>query len=204
MTSTVYTIGHSTHASERFLGLLTGAGVTAIADVRSAPYSRHTPQFNRDTLSQSLAACAIQYVFLGRELGARSGDPSCYENGRVQYGRLAATELFRAGLDRVVQGSHRFRVALMCAEKEPIECHRTVLVAQALAQRGVPIEHILADGSIEQHDATMDRLLDVVGLPRRHLFRSREDLVAEGLILQESRIAYVDEKLAAEAGGDVP
>jgi uncharacterized protein (DUF488 family) len=197
----VYTIGHSTHTIEAFLELLLKHGVTALADVRSAPFSRFNPQFNKNTLQGTLAAQRIKYVFLGRELGARSDDPACYENGRVQYARLARAASFQAGLDRVVQGASEYRVALMCAEKEPLECHRTLLVARALAKQGVEIAHILADGSLEPHDVAMTRLLDVVGLSRQDLFSSREQLIEEAMARQEQRIAYVDEKLAAEARG---
>ncbi len=197
----VLTVGHSTHSSEAFMELLRQHGVTALADVRSAPYSRFNPQFNKDALEHSLKSHGINYVFLGRELGARSDDPSCYENGRVQYVRLARTELFRSGLERVMNGSRKHRIALMCAEKEPLECHRTLLVARALAERGVAVDHILADGRLESHEATLARLLDLVGLPHEDLFRARDQLVAEALARQEERVAYVDEKLAAEAAG---
>lgn len=197
----IYTIGHSTHTSEAFLELLRKHNVTAVADVRSAPFSRFNPQFNKDALQGTLGEHGIKYVFLGRELGARSDDPACYENGRVQYARLARAASFQDGLDRVVQGASEFRVALMCAEKEPLECHRTLLVARALAEQGVEIAHILADGSFEPHESAMTRLLDVVGLPAQDLFSSRERLIEEAMARQERRIAYVDEKLAAEARG---
>ncbi len=199
--SLVYTIGHSTHTIEAFLELLQKHNVTAVADVRSAPFSRFNPQFNKDTLQGALATHGIKYVFLGRELGARSDDPACYENGRVQYARLARVVSFRAGLDRVVQGATEYRVALMCAEKDPLECHRTLLVAKALAEQGVEIAHILADGNLEPHESAMTRLLGVVGLPAQDLFSSREQLLEEAMARQEQRIAYVDEKLAAEARG---
>jgi len=200
----VLTIGHSTHSLEAFLALLRRHGVTALVDVRSAPYSRLNPHFNRESLEQSLKAHGITYVFLGPALGARSHDPSCYENGRVQYARLARTELFRSGLERVVHGANEYRVALMCAEKEPLECHRTLLVARTLAERGVVVGHILPDGGLESHEATMERLLDVVGLPHRDLFRSRDELIAEALVRQEERVAYVDKTLEADATRETP
>lgn len=207
MTSTkpvVLTVGHSTHSLDAFVALLKQHVVTALADVRSSPYSRFNPQFNREVLAQSLIACGIRYVFLGRELGARSSDRSCYDKGRVQYARLAHTELFRSGIDRVVRGASEYRIALMCAEKEPLECHRTLLVARALEELGVTVEHILADGRLESHDVAMERLLDVLGLPHEDLFRSRDELMAEALELQEARVAYVDEQLAAEAASETP
>lgn len=199
---TVYTIGHSTQSAEAFVNLLKQHGVSAVADVRSAPFSRFNPQFNRDALERELKAVGIQYVFLGRELGARSDDPSCYQNGRVQYGRLAKTALFHSGLERVMRGAREHRIALMCAEKEPLECHRTLLVARALDDLGIAVAHILADGTLETHRDAMERLLDVVGLPREDLFRSREELIAQALARQEEKVAYVDAKLATEEPGD--
>ena len=200
----VFTIGHSTHSLEAFLALLQKHGVTAIADVRSAPFSRFNPQFNNDALERSLKAAGIKYVFLGRELGARSDDPSCYENGRVQYGRLARTELFRSGIDRVMRGAHEHSIALMCAEKEPLECHRTLLVARALDEHGIAVAHILSDGRLEAHQDVIERLLDLTGVPHDDLFRSRQELIAQALARQEIRVAYVDENLAAEASGEAP
>lgn len=193
----VFTIGHSTHSAEAFLALLRQHGIEALADVRSSPFSRFNPQFNRESLEQSLKAAGIRYVFLGKELGARSDDRSCYINGRVQYGRLAQTALFQSGLDRVLQGAAKYRVALMCAEKEPLECHRTLLVAKALAERGQPVLHIHADGHLETHEAAMERLLDLTGLPREDFFRSKAELMAEALERQEKQVAYVDEEQAA-------
>lgn len=199
----VFTIGHSTHTIERFVDLLRQHGVTAVADVRSSPYSRFNPQFNRETLEKALKEQGIAYVFLGRELGARSEDPSCYEKGRVQYDRLAGTDLFRDGLERVLKGAQSYRIALMCAEKEPLECHRTLLVSRSLASRGVSIAHILANGLVETHSVAMNRLIGVVGLPKTDLFRSNDQMIEAACALQEERIAYTDqdmEKPAAEAG----
>lgn len=203
-THPVLTIGHSTHPLETFVALLQQHGVTALADVRSVPFSRFNPQFNRKALEKSLKTYGIRYVFLGRELGGRSDDPSCYDNGRVQYMRLARTDLFCSGIERVIRGANDYRVALMCAEKEPLECHRTLLVARALTERGVVVEHILPDGRLESHEATMERLLDVVGLPHQDLFFTRDELIAEALTRQEKRVAYVDEKLPIEAPREMP
>ncbi len=204
LTQPVLTVGHSTHSIEVFLALLSRHGVTALADVRSTPYSRTNPQFNRETLEIRLKADGIKYVFLGAELGARSNDLTCYENGRIQYARLARTDLFRSGIDRVIRGANEYRIALMCAEKEPLDCHRTILVARALAELGIAVQHILADGRLESHDATMERLLQVVGLRDHDLFRSRDELMAEALDRQEQRVAYVNERLVADAGKDSP
>ena len=194
----VFTIGHSTHSLETFMTLLRQHQVTALADVRSTPFSRFNPQFNRDTLERELKSHDVQYVFLGRELGARSDDPSCYENGRVQYVRLAQRPSFHQGIARLKAGARDHRIAVMCAEREPLECHRTLLVARALDAEGIEVEHILPDGSLERHSDAMERLLDIVGLPHEDLFRSKVELLEEALARQEGRVAYKDESLASD------
>ena len=162
--TTVLTIGHSTHSAAAFIDLLQRHGVAALADVRAAPYSRFTPHFNRETLAGSLDARGIEYVFLGRELGGRSDNPAYYDDGRVSYERLGGTRSFQKGLDCVAQGTTGHRIALMCAEREPLECHRCLLVAPALEARGVPVAHIRSDGRLEPHGDAMVRLLAVHGL----------------------------------------
>lgn len=196
-TPAVLTIGHSTLPIGAFLDLLNRHGVTAVADVRSSPFSRFNPQFNRESLARSLKEVGIAYVFLGDALGARAEDPSCYVEGRVQYDRLARRPVFREAIARVMKGAADHRIALMCAEKEPLDCHRTLLVARALDADGVPVAHILADGSLEPHAQTMDRLIDVAGLSRDDLFRTPDEVAAEALRLQQQRVAYVDAELAA-------
>ena len=194
----LFTIGHSRHPVDVFIELLKRHGVTAVADVRSAPFSKFNPQFNKEALARDLAAQGIRYVFLGRELGARSADRSLYQGGRVRYDRLAETTLFKEGITRVMQGAAEHRVALMCAEKEPLDCHRTLLVSRVLQEQGVEVSHILHDGRLETHSEAMNRLLDMCGIPRNDLFRSHADLLAEALAQQEAKVAYVDPSLAAE------
>jgi uncharacterized protein (DUF488 family) len=196
----ILTIGHSNHLIEAFTNLLQDHGVTAIADIRSVPFSRHLPQFNKDSLAAALKAKGIAYVFLGKELGGRTDDRSCYEKGRVSYRRVAETKTFRQGLERLRSGASTHRVALMCAEKEPLDCHRTLLVARALADAGVPVRHIHADGHLETQDQAMDRLIAMAKLSAEDLFRSRAESIELATARQEARIAYTDEKLAAEAG----
>lgn len=193
--SEILTVGHSTHTVERFLELLTMNNVTTVADVRSVPASRFTPQFNRDALKRSLAGVGIKYVFLGRELGARSDDPSCYVNGQVQYERLARSAPFGQGIERVLTGAAKERIALTCAEKEPLECHRTVLISRVLEGRGASVAHIHGDGRREHHGAAMQRLLSGFGINQESLFDTREELLAQALARQERRIAYVDKEL---------
>jgi uncharacterized protein (DUF488 family) len=136
MPSFVYTIGHSNHRIEKFIELLSAHNVTAIADVRSHPYSRFNPQFNREKLRTALRTAGAAYAFQGRKLGARSEDPNCYVNGKVQYDLLARTPLFKEGLARLVLGADSHRIALMCAEKDPLTCHRAILVCRHLVLKG--------------------------------------------------------------------
>lgn len=187
----ILTIGHSNHTLERFLALLTKHRVTTVADVRSAPYSRFRPHFNRNALAAALAEKGICYAFLGRELGGRPADPDCYEDGRVDYVRVARTSGFRDGIARVIERAARDRTALMCAEKEPLDCHRTLLVARALDDAGVAVAHILADGDLEPHARTMDRLLAAFGLnPNGDLLQPREEVVAHAITLQARRKSF--------------
>ncbi len=195
----VYTIGHSNHSPEAFLALLRKHAVDEVVDVRSSPASRYYPQFNHGVLSDALERAGIDYVFLGGELGGRPADRSCYdEEGRVSYARLADTDLFDDGIGRVVRAADERRVVVMCSEKDPQDCHRALLIAVALEGHGVVVEHILADGSIEKHDETVNRLLDRFKLPRSgDMFRSRDEVVVEALARQASKVAFVDDRLAA-------
>lgn len=190
MPDPVYTLGHSNHPIERFLELLRQHGITAVGDVRSAPYSAWNPQFDREALKASLKARGIEYVFLGKELGARSDDPTCYLYGKVQYDRLARTALFQEGLKRVQQGSTSFRLALMCAEKEPLECHRTILVSRQLVALGMEVIHIHADGHLEPHAEAISRLARTLHLREQDMFRSAEALLDDIYRAQQERIAY--------------
>ena len=149
----LFTVGHSTHNIETFLSLLTINGVTAIADVRSSPYSRFSPQFTREALKQSLRLANVAYTFLGKELGARSDNPACYRGGKVQYDLLAQQPAFADGIARVNEGMARYTIALMCAEKDPIECHRALLVAAC----GVPAAvHEVAAGLLRHAVVRLD------------------------------------------------
>lgn len=188
MQAAAFTIGHSNHTQEYFAELLRRHGMNVVCDVRSQPYSRINPQFNREDLRESLRAHGIRYIFLGSELGARSELPSCYVNGRVQYDRLAKTARFCSGIDRVLNGASSHRLALMCAEKEPLECHRAILVSRRLVERGLEIQHIHADGHLESHASAISRLIQKLGIPE--MFLSFEEVCAEAYRLQSEAIAY--------------
>ena len=192
MADTLYTIGHSTHTAQRVIDLLQLHNVTAVADVRSRPYSRINPQFNRESFSEKLKAVGIRYAFLGRELGARPQDSCCYSEGKVQYDLLARTDFFKAGLKRVSQGMTTHRVALMCAEKDPLTCHRAILVCRHLVSRGVDVNHILEEGRLETHEQALSRLLIEHRLAGCDLFKSPEEIIEEAYFERGKQIAYAE------------
>ena len=190
MRNAIFTVGHSTHAQMHLLALLERHAVTAVSDVRSRPYSRMNAQFNREELSPLLKAHGISYVFLGRELGARSEDPACYDGSKVDYGRLMGTTLYQSGIERILTGALTHRIALLCAEKEPLDCHRTILVGRSLAAAGAEVQHIHPDGHLESQGEAVQRLMLQFGIQEANLFLSRADLEAKAYEKQEARIAY--------------
>lgn len=187
----IFTIGHSNHPLDVFLRLLRSHGIEVVADVRSVPHSRFSPHFSRGPLAAAVAAAQLDYSYLGRELGGRPTDPACYENGRIRYARQARSGAFRAGVAALLATARRRRVAVMCAEKEPLRCHRTLLVAPALEASGADVTHILADGGAEPHAQTMDRLLANLGFsPDGDLLQSRQALIRRALRLQEDGVGF--------------
>ncbi|MFD5629648.1 DUF488 family protein [Streptomyces sp. NPDC127072] len=193
--NTVFTVGHSTHSISGFLSLLQKHAITAVADVRSMPVSRFSPQFNRYAVERSLFEVDIKYVFLGKQLGARTEDLACYVDGRVRYDLLARTSDFGSGIKRLRNGSQSERIAVMCTEQEPLDCHRCVLVARVLDEYGITVKHIHGDGHVEDHASTMRRLMVNFGLDQEDLFRTSVERLQEALERQEQRIAYVNEEL---------
>jgi uncharacterized protein (DUF488 family) len=190
MPGRLFTIGHSNHTFEHFAGLLLQNGVTAVADVRSAPHSTYNPQFNREALAASLSEAGIAYVFLGEELGARRLEPECYRGDRVDFAYTSRSPLFERGLKRVVEGLKAYDVALMCAEKEPLECHRSALISRYGERHLGRPGHLREDGSIESQDQLETRLLHMAGQPERDLFRSHEERLDEAYAWLEARVAY--------------
>lgn len=190
----LFTIGHSIHSVERFADLLKTHGVTALCDVRSSPYSRFTPQFNRESLKDELARHRIIYLYLGAELGPRSSDPTCYENGKVQYNRLAGKDLFQQGLGRLRKGMTTHRIALMCAEKDPLTCHRMLLICRNLRGDDIVIRHILEDGSLEDNRDTERRLMKQLKIDPADLFSTEADQIQRAYDLQGEKVAYTLEE----------
>lgn len=192
----VFTIGHSTHSYETFLSLLRTAEVTAIADVRSSPYSRHFPQFNRETLQDDLRLDGIAYVFLGDQLGGRPQGKKFYSAGVADYEKMAKDERFCEGLERVVDGAKKYRIALLCSEGNPLDCHRCLLVGRELVKRNLCVCHILPDGRIESQAEIDDKLFADASRDHDDLFLSREEVLAMAYRDRGRKVAY------AEPGSD--
>lgn len=195
---TIFTIGHSTHSMMEFLALLNRHRITAVADVRSQPYGR-LDYFHRENLAASLKAAGIEYVFLGQQLGARREESECYEDGVALYERISKLPAFQEGLVRLRRGAEKYKLAIMCAEKEPLTCHRGILISRCLKDCGMEIEHILADGTLEDHAAAEKRLVRELDI-RRTLFEpdlTESDLIERAYGERAREIAYHEE--AAES-----
>jgi uncharacterized protein (DUF488 family) len=190
---TIYTIGHSAHPIADFLKLLKTHEINAIADVRSSPYSKFIPQYNRELLRKSLADAGVDYVFLGEELGARRSESECYLEGQVIYDLIAKTSAFQEGIERVTLGARKMRIAMMCAEKDPLTCHRAILVSRHIKSKVGQILHILEDGSIETHTSAEERLLRECKLQESDLFKTPEQLIDDAYTKRGAKIAYVEE-----------
>ncbi len=190
--SQMYTIGYSPHTLEGFVDLLRRFRVTALADVRSKPYSAYRPEFNHKNLKKILPEQGIDHIFLGRELGARYEDHSVYVQGRADYELIIRHELFKQGVQRLQQEAKQHTLVLMCAEKEPLQCHRTILISRHLKNE-VQIQHILADATVESHQDTEQRLLALYDLNRPELpglEHSRQARLDTAYLKQGRKIAW--------------
>ena len=152
--SRILTIGHSNHPVERLVALLQQHGVQVLVDVRSQPYSRFAHQFNRENLEPVVTNAGLQYLFMGEELGGRQlGKIADHQERLAAYDRIAALPAFQRGIERVLTGAQEYRIALLCAEEDPTECHRRVWVTRALRERGAEVEHLRGDGHVDPEDA---------------------------------------------------
>lgn len=196
---TLFTIGHSTHSVEYFIGLLKKHDITAVCDVRSQPYSQFNPQFNRESLKEELRKNDIGYVFLGKELGARSENQNCYIDGKVQYNYLVDEPSFKQGIKRICRGMKQYSIALMCAEKDPITCHRMILVCREMRSIVGQINHILENGEIETNSDSEIRLMNTLKIVP-DMFKSKSECIEDAYDLQGQRVAYVEKEKQATTG----
>jgi len=148
--TTVFTIGHSRHAPGHFTWLLHTHTIARLVDVRSHPVSKWAPHFDKISLTQLLETQHLDYVYLGRQLGGRPEDRSFYrEDGSVDYALRAAAPDFVAGIAQLVEFARDRRTVILCAEEDPLHCHRRRLVAPALRRAGFTIMHIRGEARLE-------------------------------------------------------
>ena len=191
-TNLIHTIGHSNLSAESLVGMLKQRGITQVIDVRSTPYSRYVPQFNQNNIRLTLERNSTNYTHMGDALGGRPQDDRLYNrDGRANYELMAQEKTFQDGVRQVEQMAENSHVALMCTEADPLRCHRTLLVSQELASRGMNIIHLMRDDQQESHEETMEKLLALWKLlPDKDAGMTRRQLIEEAVRNQAAKVAY--------------
>lgn len=189
MSTDIFTIGHSSLEYESFLALLRGAEINAIADVRSSPYSRNE-QFNREALKKNLESDNISYVYLGTELGGRPSNTDYYCEGIADYEKMSGDEKFKLGIERVLSGAKKYKVALMCSEHSPFDCHRCLLVGRALLDAGMSVHHILSTGKQLSQKEVEQKLVEDYGKGADDLFVSSATQISNAYRERSRQVAY--------------
>ncbi len=195
----LYTVGHSNQSLEEFLSLLQRHGINCIVDVRSVPASKYAPQFNEENLKYFLKSFDIQYLHFGYEFGARRTD--CIDDdGQVNFETAVTTPLFQQGAERLKKGLEKgFRIALMCSEADPLECHRFSMISRYFQNQGIEVLHILKDANLVTQSDVEKRMVDEFLHSRKHhlaeideLFGTytAEDQLADAYRLKNKEIGY--------------
>jgi len=155
----LFTIGYGARTLAEFLAALKASHIEYLIDVRTAPYSKFRPEFSRDLLQHHVERAGIHYVFMGDALGGQPKDPVCHTDGKVDYDKVRAQPFFQSGIERLRKAFElERRVALMCSEGRPEQCHRSKLIGEALAAAGVPVCHIDEDGGLLTQAQVINRL----------------------------------------------
>ena len=150
---TAFTIGHSNHPLEKLIDLLRKHGIDAVVDVRSSPYASYAIHFNKRDIQRALEAQGIQYRFLGGLIGGKPKREEFYDDeGHVLYSRLAQSPGFQQGITRLFDEIRLYRVALLCGEEDPTDCHRRLLIGRVLVERGIQVVHIRGDGRVQSEE----------------------------------------------------
>ncbi len=186
----LYSIGHSNHRTEHLIGLLRLHGIQTVADVRSVPYSRHHPQFSREAFERTLTAQGFSYVFLGKELGGLRQERECYHQHQVDYEKVATLPVFQEGLRKLVDLTSSMKVVMLCAEQDPLACHRALLIARHVRGFVGEVLHIFRNGNVETHAQIEERLLRDYAQQESDLFVTREELLEEVYRKRAKEIAY--------------
>jgi uncharacterized protein (DUF488 family) len=190
MTNGLFTIGHSNHEWVPFIALLWKHEVRVLADVRSKPISMWHPHFSQPEIETGLRDAGIRYLFLGEELGGRPDDPKAYRaDGLVDYRARRKSFAFQQGIERVLLEMERESLALMCAEEDPLDCHRFLMICPGLVAAGVQPVHIRGDGELESQVAAEDRLLEA----------TRMGAAASGALFAMDRAAALEDAYLVQA-----
>jgi uncharacterized protein (DUF488 family) len=157
--STLYSIGHGNKTLDAFLEELNHFKIDYLIDIRSKPYSKYNPQFNREQLMNSLKNSHIVYTYMGDVLGGLPEDPACYTDGHVDYNKLKEKDFFKNGLQRLINAANKeIKLAIMCSESNPAECHRTKLIGEELRKAGIIVNHITRSKDKSKRIITKDQL----------------------------------------------
>jgi len=159
MAITIYTVGHSNLNQEEFVELLKKHHISVVIDVRSQPFSSRFPHFNKHELQTCLEKFRIFYNYRGDKLGGRPKNPALYKNQRISYELIGRDKEFIEALNELISLAIEKKIALMCSEKDPIECHRGLLIGRNLKDKGVSVQHILSDGSLESQEDLEKRMM---------------------------------------------
>ena len=190
MTVEMYSLGHSNLTFDEFANLLTKVGVSAVADVRSSPVSKQFPWFSRDDLRSNLRHRGISYSFLGEQLGGRPKNQSLFRNGIANYVAMAETEAFRTGIERLLAGAEKYRIAMVCSERDPLHCHRCLLVGRHLLSLGINTRHIHSQRAVETQVEAEDRLLIEENLYSDDFLYPRDQRINEAYMRRNREVAY--------------
>lgn len=194
----IFTVGHSQHKVDYFIEMLETYNVNYLIDVRSMPFSQYATNYNKDILNDSLISHNINYVFMGEYFGARPNNYNLYsKKGYLDFDMMKRSKMFLTGVDNVLKGIEQGnRIALMCTEKDPIECHRTILVGNAFYERGIEVEHILANNTLQNHNELNSRLVEMYFPDRNQISLfddqnlSEEECLIEAYKKQNEKIGY--------------
>ncbi|MCG9127604.1 DUF488 domain-containing protein [Candidatus Poribacteria bacterium] len=155
----IYTVGYGSRSITEFIEVLKQYHIAFLIDVRSIPYSRYKPEFSKKPLENEVEKHGIRYVFMGELLGGKPDDESCYVEGLVDYEKVKKMDFFQQGIERIQTAfSQQQRVALMCSEGKPEQCHRFKLVATTLSTLDLPVVHIDENNEQKTQEEIIERI----------------------------------------------
>lgn len=159
--SSIYSIGHGNKNINEFISELKSFDIKYLLDIRSKPFSKWNPQFNKHSLKKSIEEEAVKYLFIGDLLGGLPNDKDCYdENGKVSYKTIKNKKFFIKGLSRIITANEKnIKVALMCSESNPEDCHRSKLIGEELLKNNkISMNHILSKEKIKSQELVINEL----------------------------------------------